>query len=70
VERCPELMNRDNVAVSWSPMRKGDKINGPETNEVAWISRYIGTSRESLSHLLDLGAEIVREFKYELGPFI
>jgi glutathione synthase/RimK-type ligase-like ATP-grasp enzyme len=70
VERCPELMNRDNVAVSWSPMRKGDKINGPETNEVAWISRYIVTSRESLSHLLDLGAEIVREFKYELGPFI
>jgi hypothetical protein len=69
-ERCPELMNRDNVAVSWSPMRKGDRINGPEANEVAWISRYIVTSRESLSHLLDLEAETVREFKYELEPFI
>lgn len=69
LERCSNLMDRDAVAVSWSPKRKGDKIFGPEINEVAWLSRYIVTSRQSLGHLLDLGAEIVREFKYELGQF-
>lgn len=67
LERCPELMNRDNVAVSWSPRRRGDKIFGPETMKVAWLSRYIVTSRHSLNHLLELGAEIVKEFKYELA---
>ncbi|ESZ90007.1 hypothetical protein SBOR_9610 [Sclerotinia borealis F-4128] len=60
LERYPQLMNRDNVAVSWSPKCKGDKVLGLETMEVAWLSRYIVTSRQSLSHLLDLGAEIRR----------
>lgn len=65
--RCPELVSRDNVAISCSPKRKGDRIYGPETKEVAWISRYIVTSRQSLNHLLDIGAKIVDEFQYELS---
>lgn len=35
LERCPEVINKDNVAVSWSPKRRGDKIFGPERMEVA-----------------------------------
>ncbi|KAI1186305.1 hypothetical protein F5B17DRAFT_404327 [Nemania serpens] len=67
IERCPELMSADNVALSWSPLRKGDKIKGPESKEVAWLSRYIVTSRRSLTHLLDLGSEIVKQYKYEVA---
>ncbi|KAI1108970.1 hypothetical protein F5Y14DRAFT_458810 [Nemania sp. NC0429] len=66
LERCPELVSADNVAVSWSPLRKGDKIKGPESKEVAWLSRYIVMSRRSLTHLLDLGSEIVKQFQYEV----
>lgn len=64
--RCPDLVHRDNIAVSWSPKRKGDRVYGPESKETAWLSRYVLTSRQSLDHLLELGDRIVREYKYEL----
>lgn len=65
-ERCPDLVNKDNVALTWSPKRKGDMLYGFGPNKTKWISRYVLTSRQSLDHLLKLGDRVVKEYKYEL----
>lgn len=42
--RCPDLVSRDNVALTWSPKRKGDRMYGSGSQKSKWISRYIKTS--------------------------
>jgi biotin carboxylase len=66
LSRMPHLADPDNVPVAYSPKRKGDWINGPETSEITWLAWYCITSRGGLDDLLGIGADIQREYKYQL----
>jgi hypothetical protein len=66
IRRVPHLADPDNVPIAYSIIQKGDWINGPKSNEITWLAWYIVTSRKSLTHLLDLGNDIQREYIYEL----